>query len=288
MKQIVCRAVYLVALTLFLYAPRAAAQGQQATVPSQAPAPSKAPAQAKSPGKAKDLQPQMKGVLSAYDAGHFDRAMELCKSFLKADPKNLTAHYVMGNICVKTNRIKDAIVQYQYCLQAQGAKTSPEATYSRTALEQIKQQSNGQAAGQAALPSAGGNSGAASGQMVGSSKGAEEYIQEQTEMLMKESREKLAVKQRTLDDKVGQIQEEMRQQAYNLPRVGGRRVAAQEAKQEVSEEIKQDGQRRIEQLKKDFQREADDLNQAYQTRISGLSDHYHNVQSQSAGRSGSR
>jgi tetratricopeptide (TPR) repeat protein len=291
MKLILSLTAAIVGSSIFLFGHPAAAQTRHATATSQAPA------------QTKSAPATIKQVLAAYDSGQFEQAMDLCKNVLTADPKNLTAHYVMGNICVKTNRTKDAIAQYTYCLQSEGAKTSPEAAYAKKALEQIKQQENAPAAdhegwgghrggGNHGAGNSGGNSGGNSavrfGPMVGSTKSAEAYIQEQTDLLLKESREKLAVKQHTLDEKVGQIQEEIKQQMSNLPRLGGRRMAQQDAKSEAQDQIKEDGQRRIEQLKKDFQREADDLNQSYQNRISGLSDHYHNIESQTGSRSGSR
>jgi hypothetical protein len=237
--------------------------------------------------KGKPANTGIKQALAQYQLGHFDKAQDLCLKVLAGDPKNLTAHYVLGNIAVKTNHIKDAVAQYQYCLQAPSAKTAPEAVYAQRALEQIRQQNETQSQAQRPLQSGPGNGSGGFGPLVGSTKSSEEYIHEQTESLLNEAKEKLAVKKHTLDDKVAQIQEDMKQQGYNLPRSGGRRMAAQEAKQEAQNDIKLDGQNRIDQLKKDFQREADDLNQSYQNRISALADHYHNLESQSAGRGGS-
>ena len=75
----------------------------------------------------------------------------------------------------------------------------------------------------------------------------------------------------------------MRQQLYNLVPLGSRRLAQREARNDAQEQIKQDGQARIDVLKKDFERESADLNQSYQNRISALADHYHNVESHRPG-----
>ena len=229
-------------------------------------------------------QAKIRQVVKDYDAGNYERAMELCRSVLTSDPTNLTAHYLMGNICVKTNRTQDAIAQYKYCMQSSGVKAAPEATYAKQALEQIKRQQKTMPTVAAPLP----DSGAHFGPMAGSTKGAEEYIQEQTATLEKEAKEKVAVKHRTLEDKIAQIQDEMKQQLNSMPRIGSRRMAQQEAKQDAQEQIKEEFQQRIEQLKKDFQRESDDINQAYQSRISGLTDHYHNVDTQGGNRASNR
>lgn len=227
---------------------------------------------------------EMKQVLADYDAGHYDRAMALCKRILIADPTSLTAHYVMGNICVKCNQIKDARAQYEYCLKVQAGKASPEASYAKKALDQLDLQELKDAP---SLRQPAGSSGRGQAS-AGTSKDADEYIREQTETLMKENKEKVAVKKRTLEDKIKQIHEDMQQQLYNLPRVGMRRMAQMESKNDAQEQVKQEAQDKVDQLRKEFDREAEEINQSYQNRINALTEHFRNVESQSTGRSGSR
>ncbi len=63
-------------------------------------------------------QAEMKEVLVNYDAGNYQKAMELCKKVLTTEPTNLTAHYVMGNICVKCHQVSDAVAQYKWTLHS--------------------------------------------------------------------------------------------------------------------------------------------------------------------------
>ncbi len=125
-----------------------------------------------------------------------------------------------------------------------------------------------------------------SGSMTSSSKSSDQYIQEQTDILTKEAKEQIAVKKRTLDDKIKQIQDEMREQMSGFQPFTSRKVAARTAVSEAQDQVKQEGQGRIDQLKNEFERQSEDINQAFQSRISALSEHYHNLDSRSGGRSG--
>ncbi len=228
-------------------------------------------------------QAGLKEVLAAYDAGNFQKAMTLCKQLLSTRPRDLAAHYVMGNICVKFNQISDAEAQYNYCLQA--GKDSSEAAYATKALEQIQNQRNAQVAS----PASGIGQSWHSSASTGSTKGADQYIQEQTDTLMKEAKEKIEVKQRTLDDKIKVIQNDIQQQLAAVSAGASRGAANRAAKREAQDQIKEGAQHDIDLLKQAFERESEDINQSYQNRINSIAEHYHNVDSQGGSRgTGSR
>jgi tetratricopeptide (TPR) repeat protein len=222
-------------------------------------------------GKARS---NMKEALASYDAGDYRKAMDLCKKVLIAEPSNLTAHYVMGNICVKCNQIRDAKAQYSYCVQA--GKDSSEAGYAKQALDQIEQQKNSPTPSPAGVSHASGT--------AGSGKGAEEYIQEQTDRLLSEAKEKIAVKQRVLDDKIKEIQSTVQQDVVNISQGASRGAANRAAKRDAEDEVRQNAQHSIDELRKEFEKQSEDINQSYQSRINALSEHYRNMDSHSGAR----
>jgi predicted Zn-dependent protease len=216
---------------------------------------------------AEDSGMQLRAVISQYDAGNYDRAKHLAESLIAGHPKNVTAHYLLGNICVKLNKMTQAEAAYSYCLR--GSRNSPEAIYARKALQQISDQRHSKAVqspGLAAAPAL---------PMAGMNHSAEEKIQEETARLLQEAKDRIAIKKRTFDDHVAQIKQEQSEAMYNAPR--GRRGAF--FRQDFQNQVKTDAQGRIDRLTKEFEREKSDISQACQKRIDELTEYEHNIES---------
>ncbi|MBU6453768.1 MAG: tetratricopeptide repeat protein [Cyanobacteria bacterium REEB67] len=216
---------------------------------------------------AEDNGVQFRAVVSQYDAGNYDRAKHLAESLIAGHPRNLTAHYLLGNICVKLNQIAQAEAAYKDCLR--GAKNSPEAIYARKALQQISNQRRMRAVQSPALAAA------PAFPMAGMNHSADEKIQEETARLLQESKDRIAIKKRSFDDHVAQIKQDQSQAMYNAPR--GRRGAFY--RQDYQNQVKTDAQGRIDKLTKEFEREKSDITQACQKRIDELTEYEHNIES---------
>lgn len=226
------------------------------------------------PCLADDEDSQVKAILDQYYDDQFETAKKLCRSLLAKHPKNLTARYLLGNICVKLNQIAEAEAAYHYCLR--GGKDSSEAVQAYQALEQIYEQrrmgirsTNGSSNGPASpRPTAGTNH------------SSEERVQEETARLQKDAKDKLEVKQRTFDDRIQQEQRVMQQQMANAPR--GRRAGY--FRQEYQAQVKAEYQDRVDRLKKEFEREKDDINQACQKRIDSLTEYHSSIENRKLNR----
>lgn len=224
--------------------------------------------------RAADEDSQVKAVLDQYYDSQFVTAKKLCQSLLAGHPKNLTARYLLGNICVKLNQLGEAEAAYKYCLR--GGKDSTEAVNAYTALEQIYEQrrvgksSTIRPAGPSAsmIPTAGTNH------------SSEESIQDETARLQKDAQDKLAIKQRTLDDRLKQEERSMHEQIANSPR--GRRAGF--FRQEYQAQVRADYQDRVDRLKKEFEREKDDINQACQKRIDSLREYHSSIENRKLNR----
>ena len=209
-----------------------------------------------------------------YDLGHFDRAASLARNAIKKNANDLTAHYFLGNILVKQNRLEEALGQYSICVRQGGPKKAPEAEYAQKALEQLRESNR---RSPAAISVEHQNVAAP---LAGTGQNAEHYIAEQTAILRKEQEEKLATKRNTLNEKVRAIEEEIQQQIGGMRHFSSRRVAQQDAQKEYQDEIRAESKKRIERLKADFQREESDLTQYYDRRIEGLTDYHRNMENQ--------
>ncbi len=230
------------------------------------------------PVLAADEESQIKAVLDQYFDNQFEKAKKLCKSLLAAHPKNLTAHYLLGNICVKLNQVAEAEAAYKYCLR--GGKDSTEAVNAYQALEQIYEQRRMASSSSNGLRGSLSNGSALSRPTAGTSHSSEEYVQEETARLQKDAKDKLEVKQRTLDDRIKQEQRTMQQQIANTPR--GRRAGY--FRQEYQAQVKAEYQDRVDRLKKEFEREKDEINQACQKRIDGLTEYRNSIDSRRSNR----
>ncbi len=225
--------------------------------------------QAALPCMAADEESQIKAVLDQYFDNQYEKAKKLCRTLLAAHPKSLTAHYLLGNICIKLNQVAEAEAAYKYCLR--GGKGSTEAVNAYQALEQIYEQRR-MASGSTNSVS---NGSALPRPTAGTNHSSEEYVQEETARLQKDAKDKLEVKQRTLDDRLEQEQKAMQQQIANAPR--GRRSGY--FRQEYQAQVKAEYQERVDRLKKEFEREKDEINQACQRRIDGLSEYRNSIDS---------
>jgi predicted Zn-dependent protease len=221
------------------------------------------------PAWAEDENSQTNAVLTQYDSGQFEKAKHLCERLLAAHPKSLTGHYLLGNICVKLYQLPQAEAAYNFCLK--GGKNSPEASYAYKALEQIYDQRRSLTSVQPA------SFGAPPVPTSGLNHRAEEKIQEETTRLQQDAKDQIAVKKRTLDDRIAQVKQEMSEAMYYAPR--GRRSGYY--RQEYQNQVKNDGQERISRLTKEFERQRDEINQSCQKRIDDLSEYEHNIESRS-------
>lgn len=226
------------------------------------------------PGIAADEESQVKAVLDQYFDNQFEKAEKLCRALLAAHPKSLTAHYLLGNICIKLNQVGEAEAAYKYCLR--GGKDSSEAVNAYQALEQIYEQRR-MASGSTNSVS---NGPAPARPTAGTNHSSEDYVQEETARLQKDAKDKLDVKQRTLDDRLEQEQKAMQQQIANAPR--GRRSGY--FRQEYQAQVKAEYQERVDRLKKEFEREKDEINQACQKRIDGLTEYRNSIDSRRSNR----
>jgi len=111
----------------------------------------------------------------------------------------------------------------------------------------------------------------------GSNHTTEEKIGEETARLQQEAKDKIEVKQRTLNDRMAQLQRETQEQMAAAPR--GRRSGY--IRQEYQAQVKADSQDRLERLKKEFEREKDEINQACQKRIDDLNEYERNIDARS-------
>jgi|JI9StandDraft_1071089.scaffolds.fasta_scaffold15018_4 predicted Zn-dependent protease len=225
--------------------------------------------QAALPCMAADEETQIKAVLDQYFDNQYEKAKKLCRTLLAAHPKSLTAHYLLGNICIKLNQVAEAEAAYKYCLR--GGKGSTEAVNAYQALEQIYEQRR-MASGSTNSVS---NGSALPRPTAGTNHSSEEYVQEETARLQKDAKDKLEVKQRTLDDRLEQEQKAMQQQIANAPR--GRRSGY--FRQEYQAQVRAEYQERVDRLKKEFEREKDEINQACQKRIDGLTEYRNSIDS---------
>ena len=221
------------------------------------------------PCMAADEETQIKAVLDQYFDNQYEKAKKLCRTLLAAHPKSLTAHYLLGNICIKLNQVAEAEAAYKYCLR--GGKGSTEAVNAYQALEQIYEQRR-MASGSTNSVS---NGSALPRPTAGTNHSSEEYVQEETARLQKDAKDKLEVKQRTLDDRLEQEQKAMQQQIANAPR--GRRSGY--FRQEYQAQVRAEYQERVDRLKKEFEREKDEINQACQKRIDGLTEYRNSIDS---------
>lgn len=231
-------------------------------------------AQVALPCLAADEDSQIKAVLDQYYDTQFVTAKKLCQSLLSAHPKNLTARYLLGNICVKLNQISEAEAAYKYCLR--GGKDSTEAVNAYKALEQIYEQRR---IGKSAVAGPAYSS-ASTIPTAGTNRSSEESIQEESARLQKDSQDKIAVKERTLDDRMKQEERSMREQIANAPR--GRRSGY--FRQEYQAQVKAEYQDRVDRLKKEFEREKDDINQACQKRIDSLREYHSGIENRKSNR----
>ena len=78
---------------------------------------------------------QIKALMDEYDAGKNDLAYKRCIGILKANPQNMTAHYYMGNLYLRYNKLDQAEAEYKYCAAA-GAD-SPEAQSAQQGLQAV-------------------------------------------------------------------------------------------------------------------------------------------------------
>lgn len=235
-------------------------------------------AQVALPCLAADEEGQIKSVLDLYFDNQFEKAKKLCRSLLTAYPKSLTGHYLLGNICIKLNQVAEAEAAYRYCLR--GGKDSSEAVSAYQALEQIYEQRRMASGSTNNLTNSLGNGSAQARPTAGTNHSSEEYVQEETARLQKDAKDKLEVKQRTLDDRIKQEQRTMQQQIANAPR--GRRSGY--FRQEYQAQVKAEYQERVDRLKKEFEREKDDINQACQKRIDGLTEYRNSIDSRRSNR----
>jgi tetratricopeptide (TPR) repeat protein len=233
--------------------------------------------QAALPCLAADEESQIKAVLDQHFDNQFEKAKKLCLTLLAAHPKSLTAHYLLGNICVKLNQVAEAEAAYKYCLR--GGKDSSEAVNAYQALEQIYEQ-RWMATGSTNSLSNSLSGPALPRPTAGTNHSSEEYVQEETTRLQKDAKDKLEVKQRTLDDRLKQEQRVMQQQIANAPR--GRRSGY--FRQEYQAQVKAEYQERVDRLKKEFEREKDDINQACQKRMDGLTEYRNSIDSRRSNR----
>jgi hypothetical protein len=211
---------------------------------------------------------QIKAILTEYDGGQYESALKLCDSLLHANPRNLTAHYLKGNVCVKQNRLEQATAEYRYCITS--GKGSTEANYAQTALTQIEQQEHTFPAVQApsaVAPVAPSN---------GSTHSAEEYIKEESDRLLNEAKEKIEVKKKVLNDKVAQIHAEMKEQS---PAFRTRGSAGLYYYREQIDQLQKDAAEKTTRLKEEFAREEEEINNYYQKRIDDLTEYRHNMDS---------
>lgn len=225
------------------------------------------------PGIAADEESQIKAVLDQYFDNQFEKAKTLCRTLLAAHPKSLTAHYLLGNICIKLNQVAEAEAAYKYCLR--GGKDSSEAVNAYQALEQIYEQRRMASGSTNSVGNSLSKGSALSRPTAGTNHSSEEYVQEETARLQKDAKDKLEVKQRTLDDRLKQEQKAMQQQIANAPR--GRRSGY--FRQEYQAQVKAEYQERVDRLKKEFEREKDEINQACQKRIDGLTEYRNSIDS---------
>lgn len=229
------------------------------------------------PCLAADEESQVKAVLDQYFDSQFEKAKKLCNDLLAKHPRNLTAHYLLGNICIKLNQVGEAEAAYKYCLR--GGKDSSEAVNAYKALEQIYEQRR-MSTGSNNSPSNSLSGPALTLPTTGTNHSSEERVQEETARLQKDAKDKLEVKQRTLDDRLEQEQRSMQQQLANAPR--GRRSGY--FRQEYQAQVKAEYQERVDRLKKEFEREKDDINQACQKRIDSLTEYHNSIESRRSNR----
>lgn len=203
-------------------------------------------------------------ILGAYDAGEYERAKTLCNKLLTAHPKSLTGHYLLGNVLVKLYQLNDAEAAYKYCLK--GGKSSAEANYAYQALEHIYEQRRNATATQSSVPT-----------QAPTQEQRQDRFERDEEMrtrLEQEAKDKLAVKQKVLDDKIAQVERDLQTNLYNSPRGRFGRFY----RQEYQDQVKADAKAQIDRLKSDFAREEEEINQACRKRLEDLAEYERNIE----------
>jgi hypothetical protein len=86
---------------------------------------------------------QTKALMEEYNAGKYEAAFTRCTGILLADQKNITAHYYMGNLYLRYNKLDQAAAEYKYCMEK--GTDALEVAAAKQGLEAIEDRRSGRA-----------------------------------------------------------------------------------------------------------------------------------------------
>jgi len=228
----------------------------------------------------------LKDVSTAYNSGHFVQAQMTCRALIEKFPENLTAHLLMGNIWVKLGNLKSAEDEYRFCLSSHKVITPYQSAYAKQALEHLR--ISHASAGSGSRSSGSSDLNGSSGRDAKSS--TEDYIAKQTAMLSAQLKADIEVKQRVLDSKIKQIDDDnaplvtaLTQQIEVLGGSVGKISTAIINKQAALDDIKAETESRVAKLRAEFDADVRSLKDYYQDRISSISRYSHDIENQARG-----
>jgi tetratricopeptide (TPR) repeat protein len=205
---------------------------------------------------------QIKALMTEYGAGQYDAAFNRCVAILRTNSTNMTAHYFMGNLYLKYNKLDEAAAEYKYCVSA--GPDAPESQAAQQGLQAVEQ--HRAAATTAATASS-------------ESPAVDAKVQEQIDRLHQEADQQIALRKKIFDSNVGIANQEMRDQ---IPRyiVGG--IQGSLAWRETQQELTKEKQGKIDRYTKQFEREKQDINTACEKRVNDLIETQKNIQKRKA------
>ena len=71
-----------------------------------------------------------------YNSGQYSTAVEAAHRILEKDPANVTVHYILANIFMRSGQLQQALADYRYC--ATSFANSPEGRYSKEAIPSLE------------------------------------------------------------------------------------------------------------------------------------------------------